>query len=390
MRREVSGEVGVETAPEADGGRLAIRKVRPPFCTWRGLLGLVAVTAIGAAVVNDDGASPAATGPKGRALIGHSGLIDTLRFSGDGRTLVSAGADRTIRVWGLDDSDGRFGAELARLSMDEDVSAAAVSPNGRTVAVAGFDGPLLWDWGVDGQIRRPSRSMGATRSVAFAPDGGLLAVGGYGGELLLVDVATCRVTADLPNQHGVVRDVAFTADGERLFALNSGGRLRTWDVASRREVEALSGLDDRARPILTFALSPDGRDLAVTRLKEYDGRVEVWDVASGTSRTTCQAGPGGMIHALTFSSDGAVLAACGTNQAMSFWNPRTGKSAGVLEEVRGWVRALDFAVDGRWMATSSRPDEVLLRRIGLPRRHTAFAPPTETRRESSPREAGAA
>lgn len=366
MRREEGGDVGAMALVEEDG-RAAARRIRLPLCTWQGLLGVVVVMAAGAALVGED-AEPKGDGGRDVAFSGHAGLVDTLRFSADGRTLLSSGWDKTVRIWGLDDSESEFGEELARLSTGVEIYSAAISPDGRTVAVAGLDGLSLWDWTEGGALRRPSRPVGVSRSIAFSPDGRLLAVGGYDNGIHLIDVKTGRVEASLMGHRDVIRKLAFAEGGGRLLSLSYDGRFKSWDVAAGSESVGFSALDDVERPILTFALSSDGRDMALSRLHETDGRVEIWDVPGGRLRETCR-GAGGEVHALAFSQDGGVLASCGSDLALRFWDPKTGRSSGVLEGRMGWIRTLDFSADGRWMATSSLPDEVRLRRIGLPRGH---------------------
>lgn len=369
MRREEGGEVDEMALAEEQGA--APRRIRLPLCTWQGLMGVLAVMTVGAALVGDD-ADPKGAGGRGVAFSGHSGLVDTLRFSADGRTLLSSGWDKTVRIWGLDDSGSEFGEELARLSSGVEIYSAAISPDGRTVAVAGLDGLSLWDWTEGGALRRPSRPVGVSRSIAFSPDGRRLAVGGYDNGIHLIDVESGRVEASLMGHRDVIRKLAFAGDGGRLFSLSYDGRFKSWDAATGGEAVGFPDLDDAQRPILTFALSPDGRDMALSRLHETDGRVEIWDVAKGGLRTTCR-GAGGEVHALAFSQDGGVLASCGSDLVLRFWEPKTGRSSGMLEGPRGWIRALDFSADGRWMATSCELDEVRLRRVGLPRRHPAPA-----------------
>lgn len=369
MRNEESEGVGTELVDEDE--RAEARSVRLPFCTWRGLLVFVVAMAAGAAMVGEE---PDAAGEVKAdvALAGHSGLVDTLRFSRDGRTLVSSGWDRTVRVWGLDDEGAGFGEELARLSTGGENYAAGISPDGRTVAVVGIDGLTLWDWEGDGPTRTSSEPIGISRSLAFSPDGRLLAVGGVDDVIRLVDVATGRVEAALAGHRDVLRKLAFTADSRGLFSLSYDGRLKFWDLASRRETPTLPGLEDEERPVLMFALSRDGDSLALSRLHEKEGRVEIWDATGGGLRATCR-GSKGEVHALAFSQDGSVLASCGSDLFVRFWNPKTGNVAGVLDGDTGWVRTLDFSADGRWMAISSFPDEVRLRRIDLPHRQAATA-----------------
>ncbi|WP_337174573.1 WD40 repeat domain-containing protein [Paludisphaera sp.] len=386
MQREVDGDFDGWTL-QGEGSRVEARGVRLPIFTLRGLLVFVAVLAVGAAMVGEE-PEAGEEGKGGTRLAGHSGLIDSLRFSSEGGTLLSSGWDRTVRLWDLEGPGGELGRELARLTFDSEVFASAISPDGRVVAVAGNDGLALWHW-ERGEVTRPKhRSIGVSRALAFSPDGSLLAVGGYDHGVHLVDVATSRVEADFMGHRDVIRKLAFTADGSRLFSLGYDGRLKAWDVASRRETDAPAGHDDEL-PVLSFAVSPDGLSLALSRVGADDGGIEIRDVTDGSLRAVCRGARGsGEVHALAFSRDGEVLASCGSDLGARFWNPATGRPSGILEGSRGWVRTLDFSADGRWLATSSAPDEVRLWRVELPRRPAA--PATATTLGESSREAEAA
>ncbi|MDG3006694.1 WD40 repeat domain-containing protein [Paludisphaera mucosa] len=369
---------------EPDGGRSQRRTVRLSLFTWERLGALVAVLALGLAFVEDEAVT---AGKDGFTLGGHLGLIETLRFSPDGKTLLSSGWDRTVRVWDVRDPlAGGFGQEQARLSIVGEIYAAEFSPDGRTVAVAGLDGLTIWDWQDDGADPRTVEAVGANRSLTFSPDGKTLVLGGFDHQVRLVDVQSGSVKATLGGHLDVVRKLAFTPDARRLISLSYDGRLKTWDLGDQvREVRFFHDLDDAARPILTFALNPVGDLLALSRLNvPSSDQIEIWDAVGGRAKTMCEAAERES-HALAFSQDGGVLASCGSDLRIHFWNPKSGKTAGVLEGATGWVRTLDFSADGRWLALSSVPDQVLLKRISLPagmpvHPATAVAPPRPSQR----------
>ena len=116
---------------------------------------------------------------------------------------------------------------------------------------------------------------GPVRSVAFSPDGRLLASGSLDGTAKLWDVASGRELRTLSGHSGEVYSVAFSPDGRVLASGGYDETVKLWDVASGRELRTLSG---RSGKVTSVAFSPDGRVLASG--SDYN-TVKLWDVASG-------------------------------------------------------------------------------------------------------------
>ena len=251
--------------------------------------------------------------------------ISALAFSADGKTLAAACPDKPakqvrILVWDL-----TTGGQRAGFTGLPDVSALAFSPDGRRLAVGGFDGKhapdiLLWDLAADAPEVLPPQAVpqgnkwhGAA-SLAFSPDGGLLAVGGRDGVVRLIDLAGGKETVLLHGHTDAVACLAFSPDGATLA---TGGRgkdrvVRLWDVAAGREE---AELPSPSGAIVSVCFSPDGQTVAAG----CDGGVgRLWDTVGGMEKATIQGHKRPVVR-IAFSADGRTLETAGRDGVVKFW-----------------------------------------------------------------------
>ena len=195
------------------------------------------------------------------------------------------------------------------------------------------------------------------RSVAFSPDGGLLASGSVVGTVRVWDVASRQETAVLETgETGGVSDVAFSHDGRTLAVGKSAGRIILWEVETWREIDVLYTPYSYVNSV---AFSPDGRILAAGT-QSQDEAVRVWDTASWQEIAVLD-GHTGWVIPVTFSPDGGMLATGGQDGTAKLWDVASWQEIGVL---RGWGRrlyvTLSFSPDGRILASGSKPGYVEL------------------------------
>jgi WD40 repeat protein len=256
------------------------------------------------------------------------------------------------------------------------IDAVAFSPDGRLLALGGYRRVWLLDvsTGSSEGTRSPARSLpshsspigsrlaslgpasGPVTSLAFSPDGRLLAAGGGAagqfGEIHLWDVARRRLARTLRGHRDAVYSVAFSPDGRTLAAASYDRLVSLWPLTGGQP----RMLKDHIDAVYAVAFSPNGRQVASA---SGDRTIKVWDAASGL-RVYTLSEPAAEQYTVAFSRDGKQLAAGGADKILRLWNVRStgGKLARSAFAHEGAILRVVFSPDGRRLFTTGEDRRV--------------------------------
>lgn len=290
-------------------------------------------------------------------LRGHTDAIASLAFTPDGKTLLSASYDSSIRFWDIKTSRC---TKAFKEPDDFKLCSMALSPDGKTLALGGVGNKILLRDVASGRgsyLRDTYRT--AAPQVVFSPDGRYLASGsGCVDEVDLWDVNSgLKVATFKVSEYGATA-LVFTPDSKTLASVEYRHGIKLWDVATGKRLNAL-----KIRPLLRdAALSPDGKSLAAVATAD-DEIVYLWEVATGKLQRTLKIG-GFATGQISFSPDGSTLAVGGKDGRIKLWSVADGRERASFKGHAKEVTRLAFSQDGKILASGSEDGTIMLWDVG--------------------------
>src|ERR1043166_3693199 len=257
------------------------------------------------------------------------------------------------------------------LGLADFVTAAALSPDGKLLAVGGRDGISLFERGTNKLITKIGADAipgGLQGPITFSPSGELLAFG-TSRSISLAGVPSGKVVHDLvvPDiNFFVAQGVSFSADGKTLafggpYSIpKKKSRVLVWDVADGKMLHDLEAVQNAG---CWAALSADGKTVAswgrhIQRMVGEDQEpariIQLWDVAAGKERHQFKLdGTGVQIKAVALAPDGKSLAVASGTSTFHIFDLESGKEIRRFAGRRGNITHLHYSADGKLLVAGA-------------------------------------
>jgi WD40 repeat protein len=326
---------------------------------------------------------PVKTGGNARTLEGHEAGVNGCVVTPDGRHVVSASDDGSLKVWELETGrvvatleghgagvngcvvtpDGRHvvsvswnktkvweletGREVAELEGHEAfVQGCAVTPDGRRVVSASEDGTLtVWAWETGREVVTLKGHKASVTGCAVTPDGRHVVSASGDRTLKVWELETGREVASLKGHDASVNGCAVMPDGRHVVSV-SWKKTKVWEWETGREVAELEWL---GTSVNGCAATPDGRHVL---LASEDGLLKVWEWKTGRVVAELK-GHGERVNGCAVTPDGQRVVSASGDRTLKVWEWETGQEAAELEGHGGWVTGCAVTPDRRHVVSAS-------------------------------------
>ncbi|ORY32489.1 WD40 repeat-like protein [Rhizoclosmatium globosum] len=268
-------------------------------------------------------------------LVGHSGVVYSVAFSPDGKTVVSGSNDKTVKVWSVETGE----CVKTIVGHSALVNCVVFLPDSKTV-VSGSNDKTIKVWSVEtGKCVKTFGHSGEVYSVAFSPDYKTMVCGSFLETFKLWSVETGENFKTFKGHKGGVSSIVFSPDGKTLVSRSNDRTVKIWSVET---AECVKTLPDA---VSSIAVSPDSKTVISGAV---DRTLKLWSLETGECiKSFVGSGP------VAFSPDGKTVISGANNHTLKLWSVETGECVKTFEGHTEGVLSVAFSPDGKTVVSGS-------------------------------------
>jgi WD40 repeat protein len=271
---------------------------------------------------------------------GHEHLVRGVAVFPDGRRMVTASYDKTVRLWDLED-----GVELKKMEGHRfDVQRVAVSRDGQFI-VSGDEGGALIAWNGDGESLTEPINVHSNYiwSLEFSLDSTVLASGSYDDTTVLWNTKTWQ--GDRINCGAAVRCVQYSPSGEHI-AIATHSNIQIWNPGKRERVANFKGHSAfNGAWNLALAWTHDGKQL-VSGGNSRDTSIRIWDTSTWKQVGESWKGHTCHVEMIAFNPTGTLLASASSDYQVRLWRFSDRQTIATFQHP-SLVYCVTFSTDGK-------------------------------------------
>ena len=279
---------------------------------------------------------------------GHSDVVSCSSFSPDGKLIVSASRDKTVKIWNV-----KTGMCIKTFTGYKFVSFAYFSPCGRYYASNNGNIVIVLDISTGECVQALEGHTKDVQSGSFSPDGNYFVSASYDQTIRLWDIKTGKCI-NVFTGHGLVNSVSFSPDGKHIVTSSYDKTVKLWNIEKAECIKTFVG---HTSGVFSASFSPDGKYIVSASCvtlgySNDDSNIKIWDITTGecirTIKETLSLG-----NPVAFSPDGKHIVSASSDKSIKLWLVMNGVCRKIFTGHAVNVSSVLFSPDGRYIVSAS-------------------------------------
>ncbi len=276
----------------------------------------------------------------------HQGKVKDVAWSRDGKQIVSASEDGTIKRWNL---NGKVIKTTQLASNSSNVQFYRFSPDGKTIAFT-KDQKTVRMFNLQSERTKTLRKHGSVKNVTWSARRKTIA-SRYSDNKIVLWNSRGNPLKLLTADREKITSFSFSPDGKTIASAIQGGKIKLWNVNSGQVVKAIP--EDKDIKFYSGSFSPDGKTIAFASNKN----VKLWNIEEEEPITL--GAHEDSVLSIAWSPEGNTIASASADNTVKIWDTR-GKLLQTLKGHDGRINSVKFSPDGKKIATASEDNTVRL------------------------------
>lgn len=227
------------------------------------------------------------------------------------------------------------------------VASVAYNPDGQILASGSYDNTIkLWNLTKNKEIRTFKGHSAWVAAVAITPNNKSLVSGSYDNTIKLWNLVNGEQIRTFKGHSDSIETLLVTKDGKTIISGSFDSTIKMWNLENGEETRTLSGHSSK---VSSIAISPDSKILVSG---SDDRNIKIWDLTTGELIRTLEAHKG-KVSSVAISPDGKTFASGSYDRTIKLWNLATGEEIRSFEGHSNWVSCLAISSDGNILASGS-------------------------------------
>jgi WD40 repeat protein len=287
-----------------------------------------------------------------KTLKGHTSFVNSLAISPDGQILVSASADRTIKIWEL-----AKGKELHTLRGHTSfVNYLTIGRDGQKLFSGGADNSIkIWNLTTGQAIGVLNGHTSFVNYLKISHDGQKLFSASADNTIKIWNIAAGKAIHTLKGHTSSVNSLAISPDDRKLFSASADMTIKIWDISTGRELGTFKG---HTSSVNSLEISPDGQKLFSA---SADKTIKIWDISTNREIRTLE--DSSFVNYLAVSNEGQRLLSSNADKTIKIWNLSTGQVSRTFTGPSKPINYFAISPDWQTIATGSGDNAIEIWRM---------------------------